>query len=146
MRTRPGDTPLTRVASLLVLGAGLTALFLDVNDWWLIFLIGYAVIVPIVSILSGEEGEDDDVLGDLDRRMDETLDGALAGPRRSEEVPPSKRDALETLRERYAQGELSEAQFEEKLERLLDTETLEDARARVGRATDEDREFESERE
>lgn len=37
-------------------------------------------------------------------------------------------DALETLRERYARGELSEEQFERKLEALLKTETPERAR------------------
>lgn len=59
------------------------------------------------------------------------------------------RDALETLRERYAAGELTDEQFERKLERLLDTETLEDAQARArdrernrDRTDDRDLEFE----
>ncbi|WP_435363191.1 SHOCT domain-containing protein [Haloarchaeobius sp. DYHT-AS-18] len=125
------DTPATSVVSLLVLGAGLTALFLDVNNWWVIFVIGYAFLLPIVSILSGED-DDDDLLNETDRRMDEALDGAFDG-RSGDDLSPSKRDALDTLRERYAQGELSEEQFERKLETLLDTETLEDARARVER-------------
>ncbi|WP_435317488.1 SHOCT domain-containing protein [Haloarchaeobius sp. TZWSO28] len=145
MRTRPHDTRLTRVASLLVCGAGLAGLFLDVNNWWLIWLIGYAVVVPIVSILSGEEDETD-VLGETNRRMDEALDGAFDGRATREDLPSSKRDALDTLRERYAQGELSEEQFERKLETLLDTETLEDARARVERSKEGDRERELERE
>ncbi|MCT9095833.1 SHOCT domain-containing protein [Haloarchaeobius sp. HME9146] len=139
MPTRPHDTRLTRVASLLVCGAGLAGLFLDVNNWWLIWVIGYAVVVPIVSILSGEEDEAD-LLGETNRRMDEALDGAFRGKTTREDLPSSKRDALDTLRERYAQGELSEEQFERKLETLLDTETLEDARARVKR----DREPETE--
>jgi hypothetical protein len=36
-------------------------------------------------------------------------------------------EALAVLRTRYARGELSDAQFERKLERLLGTETVEDA-------------------
>lgn len=132
------------ITSLLVLGAGLLALFLDVPNWWLVFVIGYAVVLPIVAILFDEDG-DSDVLDETDRRMDDALKGRTA-----DEVPDSKRDALETLRERYAQGELSEEQFENKLEHLLETETLEDARARIERSStaddggDDDRELERE--
>jgi hypothetical protein len=43
------------------------------------------------------------------------------------------RDALETLRDRYARGELSDEQFERKLEALLETETFEAARDRLTR-------------
>jgi len=45
----------------------------------------------------------------------------------------SKADPMELLRDRYARGELSEAQFEAKLERLLETEILEDARESLDR-------------
>ncbi len=38
---------------------------------------------------------------------------------------------LERLRERYAAGDLTDEQFERKLERLLDTESLEDAEDRI---------------
>jgi uncharacterized membrane protein len=120
----------TEIASLLVLGITFGALFLNVENWWLGFVIGYGVVVPLVSLLTGEDEEDDDVLSETERRMDE----ALGGRGRVEDAPPSKRDAMETLRERYAQGELSEEQFERKLERLLETETLEDARETVERS------------
>jgi hypothetical protein len=46
-------------------------------------------------------------------------------------------DALGTLRNRYAQGELTDEQFERKVERLLETETLEDVEARKRRAREE---------
>ncbi|MFC4549299.1 SHOCT domain-containing protein, partial [Halorussus sp. GCM10023401] len=46
----------------------------------------------------------------------------------ADDEPGSKRDALETLRRRYAEGELSDEEFERKLENLLKTETLEDVR------------------
>ena len=130
------------ITSLLVLGAGLLALFLDVPNWWLVFVIGYAVVLPLVAIIFDEDG-DGDALDERDRRTADAPDG-----RSDDRVPDSKRDAMETLRERYAQGELSEAQFEEKLEKLLETETLEDARARIERRAPEtadiDRELERE--
>ncbi|MFC6903629.1 SHOCT domain-containing protein [Halalkalicoccus tibetensis] len=56
-------------------------------------------------------------------------------------------DALETLRLRYARDEITEAEFERKLETLLETETTADAERYVGAASepDEDHEFERER-
>ncbi|WP_435361300.1 SHOCT domain-containing protein [Haloarchaeobius sp. DFWS5] len=140
------DDKFTGVASLLVLGAGLAGLFIGWDNWWLIFVIGYAVVVPIIATLTGEGGNDD-MLGDVDRQMDDALRGRYGDTDLTErDLSPSKRDALDTLRERYAQGELSDEQFEAKLERLLDTETLEDARSRVerGRANDESGERELE--
>ena len=44
--------------------------------------------------------------------------------------------ALEQLRRRYAEGELTDEQFERKLERLLETQTIEDVEdARRARET-----------
>ncbi|WP_257298893.1 SHOCT domain-containing protein [Haloarchaeobius sp. FL176] len=130
------------ITSLLVLGAGLLGLFLGVPNWWLIFVIGYTVVLPIVAILFDED-DGTEVLDETDRRTANTPNG-----RTDERVPDSKRDALETLRQRYAQGELSEEQFENKLENLLETETLEDARARIDRTGEarpnDDRELERE--
>ncbi len=42
-------------------------------------------------------------------------------------------EALETLRDRYARGDLSEPEFERRLERLLETESVDEARAHVDR-------------
>nr|WP_275039311.1 SHOCT domain-containing protein [Halococcus thailandensis] len=39
----------------------------------------------------------------------------------------SQTDELDTLRDRYARGELTEEQFESKVETLLETDTPEDA-------------------
>ncbi len=50
-----------------------------------------------------------------------------------EPVESDHRDALETLRSRYARGDLTDEQFERKVERLLDTETLENAEDRTER-------------
>ncbi len=51
------------------------------------------------------------------------VSGSLTG---TADEPP-----LERLRGRYAAGDLTDEQFERKLERLLDTETLEDAEDRI---------------
>ncbi|MBP1923602.1 hypothetical protein J2751_002647 [Halorubrum alkaliphilum] len=43
----------------------------------------------------------------------------------------STADALDTLRDRYASGDLGDEEFERKLEALLETETPDEARRRV---------------
>ncbi len=52
-------------------------------------------------------------------------------------------DALATLRERYARGELTDAEFERQVEQLLETEDVRTARERPpARGTDRERETE----
>ncbi|OLZ40553.1 hypothetical protein A6E15_05915 [Natrinema saccharevitans] len=127
-REPAGDDPWTRlrenatgIVSLLVTAIWLGAMFTG-QDWWLAaLLVGYIAVVPLVAILFGDEADreewaDDYLSSDDADRSEPTAD-----------TETSPRDALETLRERYAAGELSDEQFERKLERLLDTETLEDA-------------------
>ena len=50
-----------------------------------------------------------------------------------DESRASRTDALEILRDRYARGELTDQQFERKLERLIETESLEDVEDRYER-------------
>ncbi|NGM71585.1 SHOCT domain-containing protein [Natronolimnobius sp. AArcel1] len=45
--------------------------------------------------------------------------------------PDDTADALETLRDRYARGELTDPEFEQRAERLLETETVDAAREHV---------------
>ena len=134
------DDPVVGAVALLVLGAGLGSLFgiplLNAIDFWVIFAIGYAVVVPLVSLFRGRRAE-------------------LATRIRTADDPPEASDdvdaALDRLRDRYARGDLSDEQFERKLEALLETETPEDARARVEQTAksdardDTDREFERDR-
>ena len=132
------------IAALLVLGLGLASLFglVPVGPFWAIFAIGFAVVVPLVAVLENRlrsrtadpPSESDDRRSDASRTDDESLDAAL-----------------DRLRERYARGDLSDEQFESKLEALLETGSPEDARERLerrrrGRGGDPDAEREPERE
>ncbi|ELY85881.1 SHOCT domain-containing protein [Natrinema altunense] len=129
------------IASLLVTAIWLGAMVTG-QDWWLAaLLVGYIAVVPIIGMLFDEKPEND-----RERNAPET-----AEMERDAGTPPTDsatdaRDALETLRERYAAGELTDAQFERKLERLLDTETPEDARARAREHRRPDRTVDPERE
>ena len=121
------DDAVVGAVALAVLGAGLGSLFgvpvLDAIEFWVIFAIGYAVVVPLTSLLRGRSAE-----SARDRPRESGREGADA----------DADDALDRLRDRYARGELSEAQFERKLETLLETETPEDARERIDRAAGSD--------
>jgi len=122
----------TGIVSVLVTGVWMAALFTG-QDWWLAFmLVGYVVVVPVVALLAGDEA-DRAAWWDRDEHGE---------PARRETGPPDDAtdDALATLRERYARGELTDEQFERKVERLLETDTLEHAEDRheaTGRAASE---------
>jgi uncharacterized membrane protein len=129
----------TAVASTVVTGIWLAAL-LTGQGWWLgALIVGYVVVVPVVALLFGDEDDRrewwDDWVGD---ESSEERHGDRIGvePTTSADRSGSNRDALATLRDRYARGELTDEQFERKLERLLETETLENV---------EERRFERER-
>lgn len=120
-----GDSPWNRlrenatgVVSMLVTGIWLAAMFTG-QDWWLAALLfGYIVVVPLTAILFGDDDDMeewwDDSFGTATESADATSDSTDAGT------------PLERLRRRYADGELTDEQFERKVERLLETETLED--------------------
>lgn len=113
------ENVLVKLTSLLVLGAGLLAMFLDVENFWLVFVLGFAVVLPAVKVVTDELGLGPDSEPQPESGTDST----------------SKQDALDTLRERYARGDLTEAEFERKVESLLETESPESARKHVERAT-----------
>ena len=118
------------VLTFLILGAGFVAMFLNVSWFWMIWVLGFAVVLPIVSVLSGADDEAADRETDAertDRRAPDT-DSTRRG---------AEEDPLATLRDRYARGEIDEETFERKLEALLETETPENARDRVERRSRE---------
>jgi len=115
----------TGAISILTLGVGLVALFAGIDWFWMVFVIGWAVLTPLAGVLFGSDGDEwVERDGEWVRESDAETD--VGGS--DEAGTDSKHDALERLRERYASGELSEEQFERKLERLLETDTLENAR------------------
>ena len=108
------------IAATVVTGTWLAALLLDVGWWLPLMLFGYIVIVPVVAMLFDE----DEAVGDVER--DRTVETDVDRPERVQ-------DALDRLRTRYAEGDLTDEQFERKLDRLLATETPEDAAEHVRR-------------
>ena len=122
------------ITSLFVLGLGFLALFTGFTaiPFWLIWVLGFTVLVPLVAILAGQEDlEEDDW-------MDEWFDWFDWSGRHEhrqkqgqrdehEQHTESTADALETLRERYARGDLTDGQFERKLDALFETDSPENA-------------------
>lgn len=130
------ESPLEEIAAGITIGLILTVAFgllaLGIPWFWIAFPVGFAGVLPVVMGL----------VKLYERRR------ARSG-RRSETSTIDAEDALETLRERYARGELTDEQFERRLDRLLETETLEDverrSRARGDRDRDRGRDRERER-
>jgi uncharacterized membrane protein len=113
-----GETPLEEATAGAVVGvtllAGFGLLFAGVESFWVAFVVGFAGLLPAAMGAVRYYQQD-----------------ATAGGR-----PKSETDeALEELRQRYARGELTEAEFERRVERLLETESVADARARPERTT-----------
>ena len=125
-----GRRNLPGIVSVLVTGIWLAALMTD-QEWWLAFMLfGYVVIVPIVAMLFGDEEDVEEWWSDdWSGEERETAHGSEHPPEDDED----RKDALETLRDRYARGELTDEQFERRVERLLETETLEDVEDRAER-------------
>jgi uncharacterized membrane protein len=104
------DTPLTGAvatvvtATVLLVAFGLLAL--GYGWFWIAFPVGFGGVLPAAVALARH----------YERRSDE--DG-----RRPDETA----DALATLRDRYARGEIDEEEFERRVDRLLRTEDVDDA-------------------
>ncbi|WP_281194693.1 SHOCT domain-containing protein [Halorubrum sp. F4] len=122
---------------IAVLSFGLTSLFAVLELGVLIpatFVFGFLVLLPVVAIL----GEDFPLV--------EPADGAETTAARSRST---HEDPVAALRNRYATGEIDEAEFERRLDRLLETEGLEGtvdrggSRERDGGTSDLEAELES---
>ncbi|MFP9191789.1 SHOCT domain-containing protein [Natronosalvus vescus] len=106
------DTPLEEIAAGVTIGLILTVAFgllaLGVSWFWIVFPIGFAGVLPAVMGL----------VKLYERRRERERAGE----------DESDVDPLDQLRDRYARGELSDAEFERKLDRLLETETHDGAK------------------
>ena len=157
------------VLAVLILGAGFVAMFAGVDWFFVVWILGFAVLLPIFSILLDDGGDEETfsesldsaaaslgaALADVDEAFREHLEPAFEDRKRERERDRIARgpdeadarstvDALELLRERYARGELTDEQFERKLDRLMETTTPENAAEWRAERTREDRERERE--
>lgn len=80
--------------------------------FWVAFPVGFGAVLPAAVGAARDREESEDA----SRQHGDGADAALA-----------------TLRERYAAGDIDETTFEARLERLLETETVTDARDRQPR-------------
>jgi uncharacterized membrane protein len=87
--------------TLLTLVVAFGGLALDAPFWWVAFPVGFGGLLPLTVALAR-------------RRRTSAAERARSADRS---------DALEELRSRYARGEIDEAEFERRVERLLETET-----------------------
>lgn len=127
------ETPLQEavagVVVALTLLVGFTLLFLDVSFFWVAFPVGFGGLLPAAVALA--------------RWYESRHEREARGGEREREADDSVDEALATLRDRYARGVIDEAEFEARLDALLRTESLDDARADAERrAADERRERE----
>jgi uncharacterized membrane protein len=83
----------------------------------LIAAVGYLLVVPVAAFLHEP----------------------LVTMIRDDDPVDEQQAALDRLRDRYASGEIDEPEFERRLERLLETETVEDAAARGSQDVDRPR-------
>ncbi len=104
------ETVVAGAVTMLTLTVAFGLLFAGVPYFWVAFPVGFGGLLPM-SVGAAQRY----------RRRQETD----SRPARDGD------DALVTLRERYARGELTDAEFEEQVERLLETEDPETAREQV---------------
>lgn len=116
------ETPLAQVVAGVVMAVtflvGFGLLSVGYPWFWIAFPVGFAGVLPAAIGLV---------------RLYESRKRATRDP---------EEDALASLRARYVRGEIDEAEFEERLELLLETESVTEARAYAARR-EVDRERES---
>ena len=103
--TESGETSLESLVATLVISVTVVTPFvlLAAGVWWfwIIFVVGFAGVLPAAVQLT---------------RWHESR-------RESQSQSHTESDPLESLRERYASGEIDEAEFERRVEQLLETES-----------------------
>ncbi|WP_436926502.1 SHOCT domain-containing protein [Halosimplex amylolyticum] len=116
--------------TFLTLGVAFGLMFLGVPWFWVAFPVGFGGGMPLaVSLAKWYESR-------------ETDKGVRASDRGlSIEREEGADEALEALRDRYARGEIDDVEFETRVERLLETESIDDAETflRGGEADEERR-------
>lgn len=125
-----GESSLVSLVQTLVSGAIISlGVFLFVADWswfWVVFLIGFAAVLPVAT------------------RLAERYESRADSTEETDATDGDQQAALAALRDRYASGEIGEDEFERRVERLLETESVEDAETAYGESSAEDAERERE--
>jgi fatty acid desaturase len=114
------------IFALLILGAGFVGMVAGFQYFFVIWVLGYAVVLPILAMLFGETDTDSKWDWHWNRNRERTTEGATQTTD-DDQRTESSADALTTLRDRYARGDLTDEAFEHKLDRLLETESSETA-------------------
>jgi len=148
-RSDETDDPMEALVGIVAVAtlplAALSAIFVGESAAAVVAIVGWLFLVPVLGILSDHV--------DLREYLGERRRGRPSEP--ASDDGEEADDALQRLRERYAAGEIGDAEFERRLERLLETEDIEvpdgadltgSAGAGVDLNAEADRERERERE
>jgi Predicted membrane protein (DUF2078). len=104
----------------LTLAVAFGLLALGVESFWVTFVVGFGFVLPmslgVVAWLYPEDGQAD--IGPGDGRSRQTT----GSHNHTGAADSDDRPAVETLRLRYARGELSETEFERRVQLLLEDE------------------------
>jgi hypothetical protein len=104
------------LTTLSILAVAFGAMALGVPYFWIAFPVGFGGVLPLVLAYTGRR----------DRETETGPSETETGPRPSTDP---RDDALDVLRRQYAEGRLTDAAFERRVERLIETETVADATA-----------------
>ncbi len=107
----PATSAVAGVVTFLTLAVAFGLLALGWPYFWVAFPVGFGGVLPAAVGLAKWYGAED-------------------AP--GESARDEREDALATLRERYARGDIDEAEFERRVERLLETESVDRAEATHG--------------
>ena len=110
-------TPLSAVVTLPV--GILAGLFYGLVPALVVFVVGWLLLVPVTAILFGGQMMSGPTPDEFEQLTEEEIEKTIAGESDEETLDP-----VEVLRQRYARGEISDAELEQGLEALLETEGL----------------------
>jgi len=118
----PLSDRLTPLFAVVTLPLGILAFVF--GNWQaaaVVFVVGWFLLVPASAILFGPSWEEEMEQVAEFQEAAERLDGESGGE------ATTQPDPVDELRERYARGEIDEAEFERRLEGLLETEDVDAA-------------------
>lgn len=116
--SEPFET-LAAVTAVVTLPVGiLAAIFLGGTEAAVVFVVGWLLLVPLFGVLSGAD------VGTTPEEVERWMDVAERAEEMDGDGESEDENPLELLRDRYARGEIDEAEFERRVERLVATEEI----------------------